>query len=399
MTGYSLFIGYGGWQCILYCAFLWVYRLLLHPLSKYPGPLIAQVSDAHCGYLAVKRCLHLQSCKNLQQYGPVLRQSQNRLIFNSNEQPVKSHFYSAAQPDLQHVSLVADKKLHRQKRKLVSGVLADHSLRGFEPVMLQQINVFLKQLLGLNNEPINLTLRCRYLGLDIAGYLGFGFCLGALIAGSIRTNFCMQFPLLAWLRTGVILRSVPSSLRANLFALTNEMIATRVAQPVDAKNDLLATYTRGIDTDVRQLTQSSLWTEALFFFSAGGETVAVTLAAAFFCLSRNRHCYNQLATEIRSTFSADENIYSGPRLTDCRYLHARINETLRMSPPVPCILWREAVPMISHFYPSRLANRGAFVPFSVGTRGCAGKTMAYLEVSLVLAKVLFHVDFDLDLVS
>lgn len=36
----------------------------------------------------------------------------------------------------------------------------------------------------------------------------------------------------------------------------------------------------------------------------------------------------------------------------------------------------------------------AFTPFSIGARGCAGKAMAYLETSLVLAKVLWCLDFE-----
>lgn len=35
----------------------------------------------------------------------------------------------------------------------------------------------------------------------------------------------------------------------------------------------------------------------------------------------------------------------------------------------------------------------AFVPFSLGYRGCAGKAMAYLESSLVMAKTLWFFDF------
>jgi cytochrome P450 len=38
--------------------------------------------------------------------------------------------------------------------------------------------------------------------------------------------------------------------------------------------------------------------------------------------------------------------------------------------------------------------RSAFVPFSVGSRSCAGKAMAYLEASLVVAKALWSFDFE-----
>jgi cytochrome P450 len=36
----------------------------------------------------------------------------------------------------------------------------------------------------------------------------------------------------------------------------------------------------------------------------------------------------------------------------------------------------------------------AFVPFSLGYRGCAGKTMAYMEVGLTIARTLWYFDFE-----
>lgn len=38
--------------------------------------------------------------------------------------------------------------------------------------------------------------------------------------------------------------------------------------------------------------------------------------------------------------------------------------------------------------------RSAFLPFSIGARSCAGKAMAYLESSLVIAKTLWHFEFE-----
>lgn len=38
--------------------------------------------------------------------------------------------------------------------------------------------------------------------------------------------------------------------------------------------------------------------------------------------------------------------------------------------------------------------RSAFAPFSIGVRSCAGKAMAYLESSLIIAKTLWHFDFE-----
>lgn len=45
--------------------------------------------------------------------------------------------------------------------------------------------------------------------------------------------------------------------------------------------------------------------------------------------------------------------------------------------------------------PEQVARmRSAFMPFSVGSRSCAGKAMAYLEAGLVIAKALWHFDFE-----
>jgi hypothetical protein len=38
--------------------------------------------------------------------------------------------------------------------------------------------------------------------------------------------------------------------------------------------------------------------------------------------------------------------------------------------------------------------KDAFAPFQIGYRGCAGKPMAYLEASLVIAKLLWYFDFE-----
>jgi cytochrome P450 len=169
------------------------------------------------------------------------------------------------------------------------------------------------------------------------------------------------------------------------------------------------------------------------------------MATMFFYLSRYPSCRERLAKEIRSTFADSADIQGGPQLASCGYLRACIDETLRISPPVPGILWREiaddddsdepfivdghVVPpgtqvgvssySLHHdeayfpepfvFKPERwltsdqadseeqLAKKrmtSAFCAFSAGSRGCAGKAMAYLEISLVAARTLWSYDFD-----
>lgn len=165
------------------------------------------------------------------------------------------------------------------------------------------------------------------------------------------------------------------------------------------------------------------------------------MSALLFYLTRYPECYQHLEHEIRSTFASATDIKFGIKLSSCPYLRACIDETLRMSPPIPGTMWRELQPndnkplvidghvvppgtqvgvntySLHHnkeyfpdphvFNPERWLNSETdgrpkdtmlevFMPFSIGYRDCAGKNMAYLVMmSLVVAKILWYFDFEL----
>ncbi|KAI0192848.1 cytochrome P450 [Astrocystis sublimbata] len=211
-----------------------------------------------------------------------------------------------------------------------------------------------------------------------------------------------------------------------------------VAQPKDAKHDF---YSIVADSFSDTSRGGDLWLEAIFFLVAGGDTTATAICGTFFYLSRYPECYQKLAHEIRSTFTSGREIKTGPQLASCQYLRACIDESMRMSPPVSTTLWREQVrgsdtaePLVvdghviprstlvgvntyalhhnEEYFPdpftykperwikinangvSKQINSAAFAPFSIGPRSCAGKSMAYLETSLFIAKALWYFDFE-----
>jgi len=150
----------------------------------------------------------------------------------------------------------------------------------------------------------------------------------------------------------------------------------------------------------------------------------------------NQDVHRKLEKEVRSTFANADDIISGPLLSSCVYLHACINETLRMSPSTPGAPWRETqaggaiidgsfiptgydvgtciyalhhredyFPHSYTFWPERwipgalvspdqfTTAHEAFHPFSLGPRGCPGRSLALLQISLTLARVVFAFDF------
>ena len=67
---------------------------------------------------------------------------------------------------------------------------------------------------------------------------------------------------------------------------------------------------------------------------AGSETTATALSGITYYLAQNRHAYETLANEIRSTFSQYEDI-TAQATEPLPYLKAVIEEGLRLYPPVP----------------------------------------------------------------
>lgn len=163
------------------------------------------------------------------------------------------------------------------------------------------------------------------------------------------------------------------------------------------------------------------------------------MAAAFFYLSRNHTAYKRLASEIRSIFSCGKEICQGAQLSGCNYLRAVIDEALRLSTGT-ISNWRvqspssiaagEQLVVDGHIIPAgtevatnafsimrnpdyfdeplafrperwlegseeqRATRRRAFIPFSLGSRSCAGQAMAHLELSLAIARTFWYFDFE-----
>ena len=334
------------------------------------------------------------------------------------------------------------------KRRLVGAAVTDHSLNKFEPTMLHQVHIFLKGL--LSTEPVNMSDRCKYLGLDISGLLAFGyplnlqtteknrFLISAMTGGSWRINIYMQFPILRRLRYEIYVYAKTLITRKGYLITLTEMIKSRQAKDTHAIHDLYSSIAGSLDSSDK-IEMSEVWTEAIPFVSAAGDTVSTALSALFFYLAHNPLCKDKLADEVRSTFTSGDQICTGPQLSGCRYLRACIDEALRMSPPVPGTLWRERLaqdgdePWVvdGHVVPpgvrvgvntyalhhnpeyfpepfvyrperwlsngyakSHTADRAAFIPFTLGGRVCAGKAMAYREVGLTMAKTLWYFDFE-----
>jgi cytochrome P450 len=206
-------------------------------------------------------------------------------IYN-NDRVTKSHVYqltiTSGKPSIFNA---IGGGTHRKKRRLVGQAITDRAMRSFEPIMIEQVDIFIEQLRSAAEatepKPLNMTDLAKRLGLDIVGHLAFGFALNlqtdptyrfvlrGLAAGTYQSNCFMQWPMLKKLGAHNLLLLTSFSSRRKYRKLLQQMIASRMAQEKDTKSDLYSYVVDDLDDLTNGVTYSELWSEALFFFPAG----------------------------------------------------------------------------------------------------------------------------------
>lgn len=234
-------------------------------------------------------------------------------------------------------------------------------------------------------------------------------------------------------------------------AEATERAKERIEAGHGAKKDFFYYLLNAKDPETGEgLSMKELWGEANVLMVAGSDTTSTSIVATLFYLVRHAAAMAKLKEEIRSSFTDVEQIVSGPQLNDLTYLKACIDEAMRLAPAVPASIPREAMeggaevdgvflpagsecgtPAFSlhrseDYYREPLAYvperwvegatcqsrraggtswtatkeeielaRSAFCPFSIGPRGCIGKSMALMEMRITLARLLYLFDIEL----
>ncbi|KAI0127485.1 averantin oxidoreductase [Xylariales sp. AK1849] len=345
--------------------------------------------------------------------------------------------------------LSAGRQHHSEIRKLMSHGFSDGALRAQEPIIQENIRLLMRRL-GENSQggqaPLDMVNWYNFFTFDVIGYLTYGETFDCLNSSNLHSWISVMFSSLIQMALTQAMQRLPRALQwpyAKIFIsesvkaqakaqkdLSQEKVNARLKTPAtvpDFMEKLTDAY-RGGKMSSNQLTGNSI-----VLIAAGSETTATLLAGLTFLLVTHPNVQRRLAKEIRDTFSSpDEMTVTG--VNGCKYLLACIEEALRIYPPSPQTHPRyvpsDGMMIAGQFVPGNVAvgisiyaaarsernfheadkfiperwmhedpiyaddKREALQPFSYGPRNCIGRNLAYVEMKLVIANILWAFDME-----
>ncbi|KAH6643447.1 cytochrome P450 [Truncatella angustata] len=351
------------------------------------------------------------------------------------------------------VSLALDAE-HTRQRKALGYLFTNNALLKFEDLIQLQIDKFVGVLDRkiTENRSVDLSSWFTYLAFDIMGDLCFAEpfgCLDQASATDWSTSVINVFVAATWTQgirrlsgTGTWLESLMTWLLVptNAAEWRKTHLQNSREKTIQRLNDRDRDHTDFMYHILNSATEHSLsQTEIILnialFISAGTDTTATALTGWAYFVCTNPNVYQRLISEIRGALGTDDDI-KWDKVRKLPYLEATIHESLRLFPPSPASQQRVvprggatinglhvpegitvAVPpwVSTHsrlhfkepdaFRPERWLGEdkdyindhlSASLPFGTGPRVCIGRNLAYMEMRLITAHLLWKFDLEID---
>ncbi|KYK57378.1 hypothetical protein DCS_04387 [Drechmeria coniospora] len=347
--------------------------------------------------------------------------------------------------------LQADAEAHPRMRKMIAPAFSDKALRDQESLIQQYVELFVRRLHEqAEGEPkgvVDLVRWFNFFTFDIIADMTFGesfHCLRdsdyhpwvRMLFHSVRAislnSAIRRYPIFQ----AMVKRLAPKNLleqrkKFNMFVFdrVGKRLSSEPAHP-----DLMSHIQKHKDKP-KGLNRDEIDSNANVLLVAGSETTATTLSGCAYLLMSNPEKLKKLTHEVRTRFDHPSEV-TIKAVSSMPYLHAALTEALRMYPPnaagfmrivpgkgdfigghwipggtsVSISQWpanhstRNFVEPFT-FAPERFLgddryekdNRAILNPFSFGPRNCLGKSLANVEMRLIMTRLLL--DFDMELMD
>ena len=381
-------------QALSYLSWTTIYNLFFHPLRRFPGPKIAA-----CSYFPTIRSMitgqiHLWHAELHTRYGPVVRTGPDSLSYahaacwkdihglRKDAKLVKDPAFYVAQPNGVFSMLSANDENHARFRRVFSHAFSDKALKEQQPLFMQYLNLLVRKLSekieAQPEEGINMLSMLNFTTFDIMADLTFGAPLGMLASSEYHPWVATIF---ATIKLGTVIAALgyvplfktmlkyllPKNLREKRrahFDFSSAQVNARLSRELDRPD--IWNFVLKKKEEEGGLSLDEMHANATLFMAAGTETTATELSGTLYYLMKNPDKMALLVDEIRSEFPNEEDI-SMERLPQIKYLHACLEEGLRIYPPVPVGLPRvtpkEGATILGEYIPPNVGATLCVLPF------------------------------------
>lgn len=342
---------------------------------------------------------------------------------------------------------MSDDANHTRQRRALAHSFSERALKEQEYIIQHHVDSLIKNFKRMagTGEELNLVNWLNFTTFDIIGDLAFGEPFGCLDLGAFHSWVALIYETVkvgaleqatrrfaeagSWLQT-MLLNLIPNDVRKKRrdhLTFSRNKVLRRLQNEHTEHRDFIYYILK--QRDKYDLHENEIILNGALFIVAGSETTANLLSGLFARLLRTPSKCQQLCAEVRSAFQSEAEI-TYQRTSQLPYLNACLEEGLRIHPPVPTGLLRTVpaggdiidghwVPggtsvsvsswAASHnpanfqecdsFIPERWIGDGfaadiksGMQPFSLGPRGCIGKSLSYMEMRVILARVVWNFD-------
>ncbi|KAH7116764.1 cytochrome P450 [Dendryphion nanum] len=366
------------WSPVAFLAYFVVvaiYRLTLHPLAKYPGPLLWRISPIPSCISLLRGRISFDYKTWHDQYGPVVRVMPNELSFNTakawddiyghrvglqnmDKDPIHVGAVEAI-PGATNLTMAPDLH-HARQRRALAHAFSKQALLEQEPILKGYVALFVQKLreMAHKGEAANMVSWFNFCTFDIIGDLSFGEPFGCLNEGegsesanwvvlvyeSIKAGALEQatrrFASPGSIVQRFLLWCVPSIIRERRYKhLRNSTEKTVRRMNTKTEHRDFIWYILKQREKKNEVSDDEVIMNAALFIVAGSETTATELCGLTNYLLRNPDMLQKLTNEIRTACKSESDL-NMDILGSLTYMNACIEEGLRIFPPVPIGLLR-----------------------------------------------------------
>ncbi|KAJ6005164.1 hypothetical protein N7451_003108 [Penicillium sp. IBT 35674x] len=376
-------------------------------------------------------------------YGPVVRVSPHELAFSTAKAWEDIYGHRQGRPNMDkssiHVGAVeplegastltmADDATHSRQRRALAHAFSQRALMEQEDIIQLYVNKFIAGVGNFCDEAFGEPFGC----LDQGKFHEWVAMIYETVKAGAMEQATRRFATPGSSTQRLLMNFIPAKKREdrrNHLAYSLDKAMRRLQNERLEHKDFIWYILRAKEKE--DINLNEIIVNAALFIVAGSETTANELSGLSARLMSNPRVHDKLVAEIRTNIKKEEDL-TNENLMKLPYLHMCLSEGLRIHPlfPLACFAQCRKVGTISmvignkasqnpipkstetdkldpgfrkarmyEFIPERWSdseynsdNKKASQPFSLGPRGCIGRHLSYMEMRLILGKLLWYFD-------